>query len=74
MLTLVNPKQPLLCLFLILQALDPVRVNRLEVVLYSLATVHMEDEKLLIGSSVNKELDTLWRYVKHFRNLQSSPL
>lgn len=38
-----------------------------------LAKVHMGNEKILIGSSVNKELDTLWRYVKHFRNQQSSP-
>jgi len=46
---------------------------KFETLTVSLAKTHMGHEKLLIGSSINKELDTLCRYVKHFRNQQSSP-
>lgn len=38
-----------------------------------LAKDQIGDDKLLIGSTVNKELWIFWRYLKHFRNQQSSP-
>lgn len=38
-----------------------------------LAKRQIGDDRLLIGSTVNKELWTFWRYLQHFRNQQSSP-
>ena len=38
-----------------------------------LAKYQIGDDKLLIGSTVNQELRSFWRYLQHFRNQQSSP-
>lgn len=38
-----------------------------------LAKTQIGDNKLLIGSTVNKELWSFWRYLKHLRNQQLSP-